>query len=101
MHLDGVRRLFALAEVGQLLCQQPQAAAQPSVHRRRRNAELLGGLRLRHPLDSHQVEDLSLVLRQLADRLEHAVAIEAEPGDAAGGRGRVALAQFHGGWLAI
>ena len=68
MHLDGVRRLLARAEVGQLLRQEPQAAAQPSLHRHRRDAEHLGGLRLRHPLDSHQVEDLPLVLRQLADR---------------------------------
>jgi hypothetical protein len=64
-------------------------------------AEHLGGLRLRHPVDPHQVEDVPLVLRQLADRLEHAVAARAEPGDAAGRRGHEARAQFHSGWLTI
>jgi hypothetical protein len=64
-------------------------------------AEHLGGLRLRHPVDPHQVEDVPLVLRQLADRLEYAVAVRAEPGAAAGRRGHEALAQFHSGRLTI
>jgi hypothetical protein len=64
-------------------------------------AEHLGGHRLRHPVDPHQVEDVPLVLRQLADRPEHAVAARTEPGDAAGRRGPEALAQFHGGRLTI
>ena len=52
------------AEVAQLLRQQPQAAVQPPLHRHGRDAEHLGGLGLRQPLDAHQVEHLPLVLRQ-------------------------------------
>ena len=48
---------------------EPQAAVQPPLHRHGRDAEHLGGLGLRHPLDAHQVEHLPLVLRQLVDRL--------------------------------
>src|SRR5262249_23106504 len=58
--LDRVRRLLAQAEFARLLGQEPQAAAQPPLRRRRRDAEHLGGLRLRHPVDPHQVEDLPL-----------------------------------------
>src|SRR5262249_32948287 len=41
------------------------------------------------------------VLRQLTDRRELAVAVRAEPADAAGRRAHEALAQFHSGWLTI
>ena len=50
--------------------------ASPSPPRRRDS----GGLRLRHPLDAHQVEDFPLVLRQLVDRPEHAAAVRGETG---------------------
>ena len=80
MHLDRVRRLLARADVGRLLGQEPQAAAQTSLHRHRRHAEHLGGLRLRHRRDTHQVEDLALVLRQRVDRRKHADALPAGAG---------------------
>ena len=44
MQLDRVRRFLLRAEVGQLLRQEPQAAAKPPLHRHRRDAEQLGGL---------------------------------------------------------
>ena len=82
-----------------MLRQVPQAAAQPPLHRHRRDAEQLGGLHLRHPLDAHQVEDFPLVLRQLVDRAEHAEAVRGEAGDAAGRRRHEPLAQLRGGRL--
>jgi hypothetical protein len=60
MHLDRVRRLLGRAEVGQVLGHEPQAAAQPPLHRHRRDVEQPGGLRPRHPLVPDQVEDLTL-----------------------------------------
>src|SRR5262245_57929660 len=72
--LDRVRWLLARAEARQLLRQEPQAAVQPPLHRFLRDAEHVGGLRLRHPLDAHQVEDLPLVQRQLVDLREYAAA---------------------------
>jgi hypothetical protein len=60
MHPDRVRRLLARAEIGQMLRQEPQAAARPPLNRLLRDAEHVGGLRLRRPVDPHQVEDLPL-----------------------------------------
>ena len=44
MHLDRLGRILPRTEVGQLLRQEPQAAAQPPLHCHRRDAEQLGGL---------------------------------------------------------
>ena len=52
-------------------------AVQPPLHRLDRDAQDLGGLGLRQPLDPHQVEHLALVLRQAVDRLQHAAAVRA------------------------
>ena len=94
------REVFDLVRI-QGMTQTEVAAVQPPLHRHRRDAEQLGGLRLRHSLDAHQVEDLPLVLRQLVDRAEHAKAVRSEAGGAAGGRGHEPLAQLHGGGLII
>ena len=83
------------------LGQQQQAAVQPPLHRLGRDAQHLGGLGLRQPLDPHQVERLPLVLRQAVDRLEHAAAVRGEAGVAAGRRRHQPLAQLHGGGLLI
>jgi hypothetical protein len=99
MHRDRVGRILARVEVGQLLRTEPHAAAQPPPHRHRRDAEHLGGLPLRHPLDAHQVEDFLFVLRQLVDRAEHAEAVRAEPGTTGDRRRHELLAQLHGGGL--
>ena len=70
-----------------MLRQEPQVAALPPLHPHVRDAKHLGGLRLRHPLEAHQAEELPLVGRQLADRLEHAVAVRAGPESMLAGAG--------------
>src|SRR5262249_21872946 len=77
------------------------AAVQPPLHRLLRDAEHVGGLRLRHPVDPHEVEALSLVLRQLVDRREHAAAVRGETEGAVGRRRHQPLAQLRCGWLTI
>ena len=89
------------SEVAERLGQQLKAPIQPPVHRRCRDAEHLGGLGLRQPLDPHQVERLPLSLRQVGDRGEHAAGARREPGVAAGRGGHQPVSKLHGGRLLI
>ena len=89
-------------QVGQALGQQQPGPVQAPLHRLLRNANHAGHLGVRQPLDTDQVEDLTLLLWQALDRPQHATAVRAETGGAAAGRGHdPGFGQLCGGRLFI
>src|SRR5262249_4187925 len=88
-------------EVTQPLGQELYPSVQSPLHRPGGDPEHRRGLGLREPLDVHQVEYLTFIIRQSADCFEDEAGGRGEAGVAVGRSRNNPVAQFYGGGLCI
>src|SRR5262249_4278386 len=75
-------------EVGQSLGQQEPGPIQAPLHGLLRNANYACRLGMRQPLNADEVENLSFILREALNCLQHAAAVRGEAGSGAHGWAR-------------